>query len=149
MNRIVGLIPEPIVLRAFPSGRIFDKFKKVALRHVAMAKKGKSNSSNPDKGGSHGHTTLFNHILDSEMPESELSDERLAKEAQVLLGGGTASTARTITYISYYILAYPHIGAKLQQELREVMASYPRQVPCLTELERLPYLQALIKEGLR
>lgn len=83
------------------------------------------------------------------MPESELSDERLAKEAQVLLGGGTASTARTITYISYYILAYPHIGAKLQQELREVMASYPRQVPCLTELERLPYLQALIKEGLR
>ncbi|KAL8990518.1 MAG: hypothetical protein Q9177_000849 [Variospora cf. flavescens] len=29
MNRIVGLIPEPIVLWAFPSGRIFDKFKKV------------------------------------------------------------------------------------------------------------------------
>ncbi|KAL8968896.1 MAG: hypothetical protein Q9197_004623 [Variospora fuerteventurae] len=114
-----------------------------------MAKKGKSNSSNPDKGGSHGHTTLFNHILDSEMPESELSDERLAKEAQVLLGGGTASTARTITYISYYILAYPLIRAKLQQELREVMAGYPRQVPCLTELEKLPYLQALIKEGLR
>ncbi|KAL9022392.1 MAG: hypothetical protein Q9185_000433 [Variospora sp. 1 TL-2023] len=114
-----------------------------------MAKKGKANSSNPDRGGSHGHTTLFNHILDSEMPESELSDERLAKEAQVLLGGGTASTARTITYISYYILAYPYIRAKLQQELREVMASYPRQVPSLTELERLPYLQALIKEGLR
>ncbi|KAI4152138.1 MAG: hypothetical protein L6R39_001889 [Caloplaca ligustica] len=78
-----------------------------------------------------------------------MSDERLAKEAQVLLGGGTTTTARTIAYISYYILAKPDIRGKLQQELQGVMASYPQHVPSLAELERLPYLQALIKEGLR
>ena len=83
------------------------------------------------------------------MPESELSDERLAKEAQVLMGAGTASTARTIGYICYYILAKPHIYSRLQGELKIVMAAYPQQVPSLAELEKLPYLQALIKEGLR
>ena len=83
------------------------------------------------------------------MPDSELSDIRLAKEAQVLLGGGTASTAGTIWYISYYILAVPHIRSRLQEELEPVMANYPEQIPSLAELEKLSYLQALIKEGLR
>lgn len=114
-----------------------------------MAKKEKSHGSKMNHDDSQGPVTLFNHILNSDMPESEMSDERLAKEAQVLLGGGTTTTARTIAYISYYILAKPDIRGKLQQELQGVMASYPQHVPSLAELERLPYLQALIKEGLR
>lgn len=83
------------------------------------------------------------------MPESERSDDRLAKEAQVLLGGGTASTARTLGFISYYILANPHIHLMLKEELKDSMATYPEQIPSWADLERLPYLQALIKEGLR
>lgn len=96
-----------------------------------------------------GAVSLFHHILDSDLPESELSDDRLAKEAQILLGGGTASTARTIGYISYYVLARPEIRSRLQDDLKEVMGTYPEQIPTLAELERLTYLQALIKEGLR
>ena len=83
------------------------------------------------------------------MPESELSDERLAKEASVILGAATTTTGRTLVYISYYILARPDIRLKLQKELRTVMLAWPQQVPTLAELEKLPYLQALIKEGLR
>lgn len=96
-----------------------------------------------------GHTTLFRYIVNSDMPESESSDERLAKEAQVLLGGGTASTARTLGFISYYILANPEIKAKLQQELEKPMADWPARVPSWAELEKLEFLQALIREGLR
>lgn len=83
------------------------------------------------------------------MPESELSNERLAKEAQVLLGGGTASTARTLGFVSYYVLANPRFKARLQEELKEPMATYPERVPSWAELERLSFLQALIKEALR
>lgn len=83
------------------------------------------------------------------MPESERSPERLAKEAQVLLGGGTASTARTIGFASFYILDRPRIRARLRDELREVMADWPRRVPSWVELEKVPYLQAVIKESLR
>jgi cytochrome P450 len=83
------------------------------------------------------------------MPESERSEERLAKEAQVLLGGGTASTARTIGFASYYILSRPELHAALQAELQETLKGWPDEVPTWADLERLPLLQGIIKESLR
>ena len=94
-------------------------------------------------------TSLFRYIVNSDMPESERSNERLAKEAQVLLGGGTATTARTMGFISYFILANPSIRSRLENELEEPMSRYPEVVPKWAELEKVPILQALIKEGLR
>ena len=87
--------------------------------------------------------------MNSDMPESELSVDRLNKEAQVLLGAGTASAARTLDFISYYILSNSHIRTTLKDELKELMAMYPENCPSWAELEKLPYLQAVIKEGLR
>jgi cytochrome P450 len=107
-------------------------------------KDGGSNSTNDSDAAS-----LFHHIVKSDMPESERSEERLAKEAQVLLGGGTASTARTIGFASFYILSRPELRAKLEAELREPMAGWPDRVPTWADLEKLPLLQAIIKESLR
>lgn len=108
----------------------------------------KRNRGKPVKSNST-HVSLFRHIVESEMPESELSVDRLTKEAQVLLGAGTASTARTLDFICYYILANENIKVTLQNELKGVMSGYPEKVPSWADLEKLPYLQALIKEGLR
>lgn len=84
------------------------------------------------------------------MPESESSDDRLAKEAQVLSGGGTASTARTLDFfISYYILAKPAFRSKLESELEGNLNGWPKRVPSWTDLEKVQYLQDLIREGLR
>lgn len=93
--------------------------------------------------------SVFHHIVNSDMPPSERSEQRLAKEAQVLLGGGTASTARTIGFASYYILSQPHIRSRLENELKDIMTAWPQQYPTWAELEKLPFLQALIKESLR
>lgn len=95
--------------------------------------------------------SLFYDILrDSDLPEFERSEARLAKEAQTLLGAGTASTSRTIGFASYYILSHPDtIRKKLEEELEETMKQWPSRVPTWAELERLPYLQAIIKESLR
>lgn len=115
-------------------------------------------STNPEKktstttNNNNGETetsSLFHHIVNSDMPESERSEERLAKEAQVLLGGGTASTARTIGFASFYILSRPAIRARLEAELRQPMASWPEKVPTWAELEKLVFLQAIIRESLR
>ena len=108
-------------------------------------KNGNGNSSDNDNNAA----SLFHHIVNSDMPESERSEERLAKEAQVLLGGGTASTARTIGFASFYILSRPELRAKLEAELREPMAGWPDRVPTWADLEKLPLLQAIIKESLR
>lgn len=108
----------------------------------------KRNRGKPEQSDST-HVSLFRHIVESKMPESELSVDRLTNEAQVLLGAGSVSTARTLDFISYYILANEKIKETLQNELRGLMSDYPEKVASWTDLEKLPYLQALIKEGLR
>lgn len=83
------------------------------------------------------------------MPESERSEERLTREAQVMLGSGTVTTARTIAFASYYILSRPHIRHRLEEEVKHTLAHWPQCVPSWADLERLPFLQAVIKESLR
>ncbi|KAI8945719.1 cytochrome P450 [Xylaria longipes] len=93
--------------------------------------------------------SLFHHFANSNMPTSEKSEQRLAKEAQLLLGGGTVTSARTISCASFYILTRPDIAKRLSEELRQPMAEWPSHVPTWGDLEKLPFLQAVIKEALR
>ena len=122
----------------------------MTLQSIATAKKDKLNRTHGDSFlSSSRHAALFHWLINSDMPTSELADERLAKEAQVILAAGSTSTARTLSHIVYYILANEHILLRLEKELREIMKGWPSTVPTWVELEGLPYLQALIKEGLR
>jgi len=144
---LISLIPERLVTWVDSRSRTFVTFKKMARTHIINAKRDKLEAK-PLRDGK-ARTSLFHYIVNSDMPESELSVNRLAKEAQVLLGAGSASTARTIDFIVYYILAKEAIRTRLQEELQESMANYPQNIPSCSELEKLPYLQAIIKEGLR
>ncbi|KAL3431443.1 cytochrome P450 [Aspergillus tetrazonus] len=140
--RIVSYIPEQYLLWLFPQGQVFNEFKRVARENIDRIFSQTHDNTKP-------LTSLFHHVAQSDMPESERSPERLAKEAQVLLGGGTASTARTIAFASFYIVDRPDIRSRLRDELRETMAGWPERVPSWAELERVTYLQAIIKESLR
>ncbi|KAL4756283.1 cytochrome P450 [Aspergillus foveolatus] len=139
---IVSYIPERYLFWLFPQGQVFNEFKRVARENIDQIFSKTQENTKP-------LTSLFHHVAQSDMPESERSPERLAKEAQVLLGGGTASTARTIVFASFYILDRPEIRSRLRDELRETMADWPNRVPSWAELERVTYLQAVIKESLR
>jgi cytochrome P450 len=116
--------------------------------HIDATKREKAASGSEDTSKT-GGVTIFRHLVNSDLPPSELSNERLSKEAQVLLGAGTVSTARTLDFITYYIIANPTIRKRLTEEVRDVMEGYPEKKPTWAQLEKLPYLQALIKEGLR
>lgn len=115
-------------------------------KHIIDAKCDKNNAK---KAGVDSHVSLFRHIFDSDMPESELSVSRLCKEAHVLLGAGATTVSRTLDLISFYTLANENVRSTLRIELEDVMKTYPEKVPSWAELEKLSYLQALIKEGLR
>ncbi|KAK7935352.1 hypothetical protein PG985_000847 [Apiospora marii] len=141
--QLVAHIPEDILLWAFPRGHVFNVFKAKAKSHIHQALG--SAQDVPEKD----NTSLFRYVAHSNMPDSEKSEERLAKEAQVLLGGGTASTARTIGFASYYILSRPDLKRRLQAELRDPMSGWPQHVPTWADLEKIPLLQAIIKESLR
>jgi cytochrome P450 len=118
----------------------------MAETHILKAKQDQLSGRRKDDND---QVSLFHYIVNSDMPKSELFTDRLAKEAQVLLGAGSASTARTLDFMVYYVIAKKHIRARLQNELRDIMAGYPDEIPSWAELEKLPYLQAIIKEGYR
>ncbi|KAK8022519.1 cytochrome P450 [Apiospora rasikravindrae] len=96
-----------------------------------------------------GRPTLFRYMVhESGLPDEDLTVDRLTKEAQILLGAGSVSTGRTLHFITFYLLSNPHMRARLEEELKGELKD-PGERPTWSQLEKLPYLQALIKEGLR
>lgn len=116
---------------------------------IQAVKREKATVGSKDAVTTGARPTLFRHLINSDLPASELSDERLSREAQVLIGSGTITTAGTLGFICYYILANPAIRRRLAEELKPVMDGYPEKKPTWAQLEKVEYLQALIKEGLR
>lgn len=114
-----------------------------------MAKREKAALGSKDTSTTGARLTLFRHLVNSDLPPSELTDERLSKEAQVLIGTGTITTAGTLGFICYYIMANPAIRKRLAEELKDVMEGYPQKKPTWAQLEKITYLQALIQESLR
>ncbi|EHL00641.1 putative Trichodiene oxygenase [Glarea lozoyensis 74030] len=95
-----------------------------------------------------GHRTVFHDLLQSKLPNSEKSQSRLRDEAFSLVTAGSGTSALAMKNISYFIAANPHVQQKLLQELKTVMA-LPDSPTSLQDIETLPYLNAVIREGLR
>ncbi|KAI0151458.1 cytochrome P450 [Pestalotiopsis sp. NC0098] len=91
---------------------------------------------------------VFGSLLESDMPEHEKSIVRLSDEASAVLSAGTETTSWTVSVITYHVLTQPKILSKLTEELNSVVKD-PKKLPTWTDLEKLPYLGAVIQEGLR
>lgn len=91
--------------------------------------------------------TIFHTLLNSDLPESEKSESRLIDEGIVLIGAGSHTVAWALTVSTFHVLLNPTIIRNLKEELQENKKT--REDLTLQELERLPYLTAVIKEGLR
>ena len=92
--------------------------------------------------------TIFRALLGSDLPPQEKSIERLVDEAKTLIGAGVTTTAHTLETLTYHLLTNVDILATLKAELRSAIPDASQPVS-LQKLEQLPYLTAVIKEGLR
>jgi cytochrome P450 len=92
--------------------------------------------------------TVFNALFDSELPAEEKTVFRLGGEGMALLGAGTETTSWVVSVITFHLLANPEIYTRLASELQGA-AKDPRNLPSWSSLEKLPYLSAVILEGLR
>ncbi|KAG5748289.1 hypothetical protein H9Q70_009044 [Fusarium xylarioides] len=147
---ILQFIPERCIIWFAPSTAYFQNFRIQAGRQIEQAKQEKFENDRKGVKSVGGKPTLFRYLIyESDLAPQDLSTERLQKEAMVLLGGGTTTTARTATMTCFWMLSMPEKGQRLRDELKPVMAGYPQKKPSLTELEKLPYLGAVIKESLR
>jgi cytochrome P450 len=87
-------------------------------------------------------------LLASDLPESEKASLRLAEEAVLLVGAGTHTTSWVLTVVSFHLLSQPALLRRLKSELKTAIPN-PGNKASLTELEKLPFLTAVLKEGLR
>ncbi|KAI2616903.1 cytochrome P450 [Hypomontagnella submonticulosa] len=92
--------------------------------------------------------TVFGSLLESDLPIEEKSVERLTDEATALLSAATETISWTMTVISYHLLTKPELLKKLTDEVNQAVDS-SGQLPAWSTLEKLPYLGAVIFEGLR
>lgn len=94
------------------------------------------------------HPTIFYEIIHSDLPPTEKTPKRLEGEAAAVLGAGAVTTAWTLTVALYHLTVQPQKLERLRAEIRSVMPD-PHQPAKLQQLEQLPYLTAVIMEGLR
>ena len=125
---------------------LFAKFRAQSLEYVSQVQ---SILSHDDETDSASHPTVFHSLRDDDdLPLSEKSLPRLVMEAQSLIGAGTLTSTHMLSITTYHVLDNPPVLSRLTAELEEALPD--AAAPCsLQTLEQLPYLGAVINEGLR
>ncbi|TDZ41567.1 Cyrochrome P450 monooxygenase [Colletotrichum trifolii] len=115
---------------------------------IDIPNKVKKTKTELDAGIRHDRVTIFGSLLESDLDLLEKEPRRLADEAVAVVGAGTETTSWALSVITYHLLTKPELLAKLRKELAAVVDN-PNQLPSWTALENLPYLGAVLQEGLR
>ena len=97
-----------------------------------------------DAGIQRERPTVFGSLLSSNLE----AHEKQPHEAVAVVGAGTETTSWALAVITYHLLTKPELLVKLRAELSTVIDD-PLQLPAWTTLEKLPYLGAVLQEGLR
>lgn len=93
--------------------------------------------------------SIFNALVDPALPPEERTIGRLTEEGMIVLGAGAETTANTLTLGTFHLLKNPATLQKLRNELVTTVMPHANSRPAWTELERLPYLTAVVNETLR
>ncbi|POS78532.1 cytochrome P450 [Diaporthe helianthi] len=136
-------LPESISRPIMPPGLIdmLDLFDRVRAELVTIIK-AKASGAGSDSSGA---KSVYYNVLDNPiLPAPEKSLLRLEQEGALLVLAGTESPAKSLNMVFYHLLANTQIMSKLREELSTV-----EQPASWTQLERLPYLTAVIEEAHR
>lgn len=101
-----------------------------------------------DAGITYDRPTIFASLLQSDLDILDKEPQRLADEAAAVVGAGTETTSWALSIITYHLLTKPEILERLTRELESIVED-PKHLPAWAVLETLPYLGAVIQEGLR
>ncbi|KAJ4865711.1 cytochrome p450 domain-containing protein [Trichoderma breve] len=122
-----------------------DIAKMLAESNERMPARVRKAKQEHESGKVQDRASIFAAILGSSLPDEEKTDYRLGGEGFSMISAGTETTAWTLTVITFYLLNQPEILERLTKELQDADAISLTWVA----LENLPYLSAVITEGLR
>ncbi|KAL9089551.1 MAG: hypothetical protein Q9159_002503 [Coniocarpon cinnabarinum] len=95
------------------------------------------------------HNLTIYHLLLSSKHGASISPGSLYEEAQALLFAGADTVGNTLQAITFFLAQDLDRQQRLRAEIDQAWTDASRQPPSLDALERLPFLNAVIKEGLR
>lgn len=104
-----------------------------------------------DKKGCDGFVVSYvDTLLDLELPEEKrkLSEEEMVSLCSEFMNAGTDTTSTALQWITANLVKYPHVQERVVEEIRNVLGESVREVK-EEDLQKLPYLKAVILEGLR
>ena len=142
--KILQSLPDRLVLWMDPRMKLLlDFFQNCYVIAIRMTEE-----TDGTKYEEKAHPTIFHEIIHSDLPAAEKTPKRLEGEAASILGAGAATTAWTMSVAMFHLTVQAKKLERLQAEIRSVMPD-PSQPANLQQLEKLPYLTAVIMESLR
>ncbi|KAL9576456.1 MAG: hypothetical protein Q9212_007082 [Teloschistes hypoglaucus] len=94
------------------------------------------------------HSTILHSMFNSDLPEYERSIGRMTQEGVTVIGAGVEALANPLAITVFELLKDPEKIRALKQELKEVENDVQAMLSH-DQLRKLPYLGAIIMEGLR
>ncbi|KAL9596343.1 MAG: hypothetical protein Q9219_005860 [cf. Caloplaca sp. 3 TL-2023] len=140
---LMSSFPMWFVERYLPDLAVSYRWHKTWAEQIRNIKDGDDDSEKR-----RGRPSIFETLLDSDLPPFDKSVGRLVEDAQTLVGAGSITTSLALSLATYYIISDKEVEAKLMEELEQAMPD-TYHLLSLTELERLPYLSAIVLESLR
>ncbi|KAH6962134.1 cytochrome P450 monooxygenase-like protein [Ilyonectria sp. MPI-CAGE-AT-0026] len=131
----------PYLLPLAPFMLPISKLKKEREEHIEFSRT--LMRKRIEKGNN--RADFFGHLLTSN--EKQPSEEFLRTNASSLLIAGSETTATTLAGVTYFVLERPECLRALQQEVRTAFKSI-EEIDHISTRD-LPYLGAVVKEGLR
>lgn len=111
----------------------------------------KKQRKQPDSDhGKDGLIAYIDTLLGLQLPEEKrkLSDGEMVSLCSEFLNAGTHTTYPLLQWIMANLVKYPHIQAKVFEEISGVMGTREDEVKH-EDIQKMPYLKAVILEGLR
>ncbi|EGD95987.1 hypothetical protein TESG_03448 [Trichophyton tonsurans CBS 112818] len=93
-------------------------------------------------------STLIYSIAHSDLPPAEKTFDRIFEEVATVTGAGLETISNTLRLILYHVYSSDEILQRLREEINAASTIVTEPLT-LKELEQLPYLTAVLMEGLR
>jgi cytochrome P450 len=141
---LLNSLPDWLTLKMKPELFSIVKFQRDAEAQVAEIRQGINESHKMVQ-----HPTIFQELIDSDLPPQEKSDQRLGDEARLIIAAGLVTTSWAFAVSSFHIINDPEIFLKLRKELQVAIPDRKLTPVDWLQLEKLPYLNGCVHEALR
>jgi cytochrome P450 len=91
---------------------------------------------------------MVHSIVDSNLPQSDKTLDRVFEEVATVTGAGFETTANVLRLILYHVCTNQEIIGLLREELVQLQSDSSSSIELKT-LEQQPYLTAIVMEGMR